>query len=208
MYPLSASFQEHVRSHWGQVFLKTVCGALFIFAFWLWVCVFDVAGSVLRWRKCCISSPSNIRVYGPCSYVRALWTLSMWKTTRTGMMVPLARVPTNPVTRSFGSGNDYGKKSKPDFEMRCSCSCTPTHACHACCIFAFKHTILCHAILFAHTVYNQDIHVVGANWRLLSKCLVRRVGRGFRCFGAASELGLDGLVHCLPLHLFGYLAPA
>ena len=33
MYPLSASFQEHVRSHWGQVFLKTVREALFIFAF-------------------------------------------------------------------------------------------------------------------------------------------------------------------------------
>ena len=31
MYPLSASFQEHVRPDWGQVFLKTVRGSLSFF---------------------------------------------------------------------------------------------------------------------------------------------------------------------------------
>ena len=133
----------------------------------------------------------------------------MRTTTRTGVMVPWARVPTNSVKRSFASGNDYGKKAKTKTVSTCDAhvTCTPTHACHACCIFAFKHTILCHTILFLHTVYNQDVHL-GANWRLLSKCSVRRVGRGFRRLGAASELGLDDFVHCLPSHLFGYLAPA
>ena len=132
MYPLSASLQEHVRSDWGQVFLKTVRGAFsFSYAFCFWVGIFDETGSVLRWRRCCISSLNNIRVYGRCSYVRALRTLCMRTTTRTGGMVPWARVPTNSVKRSFGSGNDYGKKAKADSEMRCSCLCKPTHACHA-----------------------------------------------------------------------------
>ena len=51
MYPLSASFPEHVRSDWAQVFLQTVRGALsFYYACCCWVSVSDEAGTVLRWR--------------------------------------------------------------------------------------------------------------------------------------------------------------
>ena len=77
MYPLSGSFQEQVRSDWGQVFLKTVRDGLSFYYPFYFSFVFDTAGSVLRWRKCCISSSSNVRVYGSCSYVRVLRTLFM-----------------------------------------------------------------------------------------------------------------------------------
>ena len=142
MYLLSPSFPERVRSDWGQVFLQTVCGALsFYYACCFWVGVSHEAGSVLRWRKCCISSLTNIRVYERCSYAQASRTLSMRTTMRTEVIVHWVRVPTNSVKRSFASGNDYGKKVKTKTVSACDAhlTCTATHACHTCCIFVFKH---------------------------------------------------------------------
>ena len=139
MYPLSASFPEHVRSDWAQVFLKTVRGALsFYYACCFWVGVSDETGSELRWRKCCISSLTDIRAYEHCSYVQASRTLSMRTTMRAGVLVHWARVPANSVKRSFASGNDYGKKAKTKTVSACDAhvTCTPTHTC---CILAFKH---------------------------------------------------------------------
>ena len=36
---------------------------------------------------------------------------------------------------------------------------------------------------------------------------MRRIGREFRRLDDASELSIDGLVHCLASHLFGYHVP-
>jgi hypothetical protein len=109
-------------------------------------------GSVLGWRRRRISSLSNIRVHGSCSYVRALRTLSMGTRIRTEVMVPWARVPTNSVKRSFGSENDYGKKAKTNSDY---------HGCNShvfvrqltpvvlvAFLLVFKHTLLYYTVLF------------------------------------------------------------
>ena len=85
MYLLSASFQEHVWSDWGQVFLKTVRGTFsfyYVFCFWLGF----LQGRFGTWMKEVLYL--NIRVYGSCFYVRVLRTLSMRTTILTGVMVP------------------------------------------------------------------------------------------------------------------------